>query len=47
MDVADCIGFIQKLKKEEFGAFYTPFGKLRDDANRFFKFDVILTVHRR
>jgi len=36
VDVTDCIGFIQKLKKrEEFGAFYTLFGELRDDASKF------------
>jgi len=41
LDVTGCIGSIQKLKRkkkkrEEFGAFYTSFGKLRDDANSFF-----------
>ena len=27
-----------KKKEEEFGAFYTLFGKLRDDANRFLNY---------
>jgi hypothetical protein len=25
-------------KREEFGAFYTPFGELRDDANKFLNY---------
>jgi len=44
VDVAGCISFIQKLKKkkerkkEDFGAFYTLFGKLRDEAVFFYYF---------
>jgi hypothetical protein len=53
VDVTGCIGFIQKFKKkEEFGAFYTLFGKLRDDANRFLNYFRISVssfdeIHRR
>jgi hypothetical protein len=35
-------------KREEFGAFYTLFGALRDDANKFFKlFSNVCFIFRR
>ena len=53
VDVAGCISFIQKLKKkkerkkEDFGAFYTLFGKLRDEAVFFLLFPNVCFIFRR
>ena len=39
---------IKKKKRKEFGAFYTLFGELRDEANKFFKlFSNVRFIFRR